>query len=223
MWKPIPEIGVGASYRSKIKVDYEGRRRSRSGSTGNPVFDAARRRAAAASASIPVTTSIDFPGVAQPRRRHRPGRRASPSSLEADWTEWSSFKALNITFPDGAVPRPRPRRRTGRTPGRTASASRRSSATGRCASATTTTTRRSPTQDVGPDPRRQRPQRLHGRLRLQHADRWGVDVGGAATSSSRTGTVLTRIARQFLRHLLGDGLGRCRATCGSRSKRGGEP
>ena len=39
MWKPVPAIGVGASYRSKITINYEGTATVTQRPTGNAVFD----------------------------------------------------------------------------------------------------------------------------------------------------------------------------------------
>jgi long-chain fatty acid transport protein len=102
LWKPIPAIGVGASYRSKITVDYGGTATITPRPTGNPVFDALVA-AQVPFGEHPVTTSIAFPASLNTGV----GIHLGPDflvSLEADWTEWSSFKALDITFPDGAAP-----------------------------------------------------------------------------------------------------------------------
>jgi long-chain fatty acid transport protein len=102
LFKPLPNIGIGASYRSKIKVDYDGTAVFIQRPTGNPVVDALV--AAQLPAGVhPVATSITFPatlntgvGIGLPAD--------FLLSLEADWTKWSSFDALNIRFPDGAAP-----------------------------------------------------------------------------------------------------------------------
>jgi long-chain fatty acid transport protein len=97
MFKPFDALSIGAAYRSGIKVDYEGDATFLQRFTGNPVFDAL------VTASLPpaqtVTTSIDFPasinlgvGIKLPANLLL--------SLEADWTEWSSFQSLDINFPE---------------------------------------------------------------------------------------------------------------------------
>ena len=102
MWKPIPEIGVGASYRSKITVNYDGTATVTPRLTGDPVFD----QLAAAEVPLgvhPVTTQIVFPASINTGIGIGLGGGFTVA-LEADWTQWSSFKALNIVFPDGSLP-----------------------------------------------------------------------------------------------------------------------
>jgi long-chain fatty acid transport protein len=100
--KPVPSIGVGASYRSKIKVDYEGTAKFPQRLTGDPAFDAIVATQLP-QGEHPVTTSIEFPatlnlgvGIGLPAD--------FLLALEADWTQWSKFQELNIEFPDGAAP-----------------------------------------------------------------------------------------------------------------------
>jgi long-chain fatty acid transport protein len=102
MWKPTPDIGVGASYRSKITVDYEGTATVIQRFTGNEVFDGLVA-AQFPFGEHPVTTSIAFPASLNMGVGLGLGGGFTVA-LEADWTEWSSFKALNIAFPDGALP-----------------------------------------------------------------------------------------------------------------------
>ena len=102
MWKPVPEIGVGASYRSKIKVDYDGTITLTPRLTGDPIFDQLVG-AQIPFGEHPVTTSIEFPASLQTGLGLNLGAGWT-LSLEADWTEWSSFDALNIVFPDHVAP-----------------------------------------------------------------------------------------------------------------------
>ena len=102
MWKPIPEIGVGASYRSKITVNYDGTATVTPRPTGDPVFDALVG-AQLPLGVHPVTTQIVFPASINTGVGIGLGG-GFLLSLEADWTQWSSFKALNIVFPDGSLP-----------------------------------------------------------------------------------------------------------------------
>ena len=102
LFKPMPNLGIGASYRSKIKVDYDGTAVFLQRLTGNPVVDAIVA-GQLPQGEHPVSTSIEFPatlntgvGVGLPA--------GFLLSLEADWTQWSKFDALNITFPDGVAP-----------------------------------------------------------------------------------------------------------------------
>ena len=102
MWKPTPGIGVGASYRSKIKVNYDGTATISPRLTGDPVFDALV--AAQVPFGVhPVSTQIEFPASLNTGLGIGFGDGWT-LALEADWTEWSSFQALNIQFADGAVP-----------------------------------------------------------------------------------------------------------------------
>jgi len=102
MWKPTPAIGVGASYRSKITVDYDGTATISPRPTGDPVFDALVAQSVPFGVH-PVTTQIVFPASLNLGVGLGFGDGWT-LGLEADWTEWSNFKALNIHFPDGAVP-----------------------------------------------------------------------------------------------------------------------
>jgi long-chain fatty acid transport protein len=102
MFKPLDNIGVGASYRSKIKVNYDGTAVFTQRFTGNPVVDGLVALQLP-TGEHPVATTIEFPsslntGVGV----ELPG--GFLLALEADWTEWSKFDALNITFPDGVAP-----------------------------------------------------------------------------------------------------------------------
>ena len=98
MVKPIPQISLGASYRSKIKIDYDGTATFTQRLTGNPVFDAVVA-SQLPQGSHPVQTSIDFPSsVNLGGAVSLPG--AFTFALEADWTEWKKFNELDITFPD---------------------------------------------------------------------------------------------------------------------------
>jgi long-chain fatty acid transport protein len=102
MWKPIPEIGVGASYRSKITVNYEGTATVIQRFTGDAVFDGLVS-GQFPFGEHPVATQIVFPASINTGIGIGLGGGFTVA-LEADWTQWSSFKALNITFPDGALP-----------------------------------------------------------------------------------------------------------------------
>ena len=102
MWKPVPAIGVGASYRSKITVNYEGTATIIPRPTGDPVFDALVASQVPFGVH-PVATQIVFPASINTGVGIGLGGGFTVA-LEADWTQWSSFKALNIAFGDGAAP-----------------------------------------------------------------------------------------------------------------------
>lgn len=97
MIKPVEAISIGAAYRSSIDIDYEGEATFTSRPTGNAALDALVA-ASLPTGNPPVETSIDFPssinlglGIQLPA--------GFLLALEADWTEWSTFQSLAITFP----------------------------------------------------------------------------------------------------------------------------
>jgi long-chain fatty acid transport protein len=102
LWKPINAFSLGASYRSKIKVDYEGTGKFTQRLTGNAAFDAA------VAAQLPqgkqdVAVTIEFPtSVNLGAAINLPADLTV--SLEADWTEWSKFDELFIDFDNPAIP-----------------------------------------------------------------------------------------------------------------------
>ncbi|MGH9317430.1 MAG: OmpP1/FadL family transporter [Thermoanaerobaculia bacterium] len=98
MIRPTPQFSLGVAYRSPIKVDYSGDATFTQILTGIPPLDAG------VAATLPpgtqqVNTSIDFPGSLNigMATTITPGYTVS---LEADWTQWSKFHSLDITFPD---------------------------------------------------------------------------------------------------------------------------
>jgi long-chain fatty acid transport protein len=102
MWKPSPAIGVGASYRSKITVNYDGTATITPRPTGDAVFD--QLVATQIPFGVhPVATQIVFPASINTGIGVNLGGGFTLAG-EADWTEWSDFKALNISFPDGLLP-----------------------------------------------------------------------------------------------------------------------
>lgn len=98
MVKPIPQISLGAAYRSKMKISYDGTATFQQRLTGNPAFDAAVA-AQLPKGEHPVQTSVDFPSTV-----NLGGAVTLPwaltFALEADWTEWSRFRSIDFTFPD---------------------------------------------------------------------------------------------------------------------------
>ena len=101
--KPVPEFAIGASYRSKMTIDYrKGEATFTQKLTGDPVLDALVA-ANLPQGKQPVSTSIAFPatinlGVATTVAKN------TTISLEADWTQWSRFQNLNIDFENPAIP-----------------------------------------------------------------------------------------------------------------------
>jgi long-chain fatty acid transport protein len=102
LWKPTSAFSFGAAYRSKIKVDYEGTGKFTQRLTGNPAFDAG------VAAQLPqgkqnVAVAVEFPASANIGAAiNLPGDFTV--SLDADWTEWSSFNELFIDFENTAIP-----------------------------------------------------------------------------------------------------------------------
>lgn len=102
LWKPSPSFSLGASYKAKMTIDYATHASFTQRFTGNPVFDAG------VAASLPnnprAEASIDFPAIADfGFAWHCPGR-AFTLTGDAVWTEWSTYKKLDIVFPDGELP-----------------------------------------------------------------------------------------------------------------------
>ena len=96
--RPVPQFSIGAAYRSRIKVDFDGTAKFEQRPTGNAQFDGIVA-SQLPQGSHPVTTRIDFPeSLNLGAALTLPG--AFTVSGEADWTEWSSFKTLDIIFPD---------------------------------------------------------------------------------------------------------------------------
>jgi long-chain fatty acid transport protein len=97
LWKPVPAFSLGASYRSKMTIDYTGTARFTQRLTGDPVFD--QLVAAGLPGEAKVKTSVDFPAIASfGVAFHAP--QELTVSADAVWTQWSRFSALNIQFPN---------------------------------------------------------------------------------------------------------------------------
>jgi long-chain fatty acid transport protein len=96
--RPVPQFSIGAAYRSKIKVDYEGTAKFDQRFTGNAQLDAIVG-SQLPKGDHPVQTSIEFPESA-----NFGAAFCFPTqitlSLEGDWTKWERFKSLDIVFPD---------------------------------------------------------------------------------------------------------------------------
>ena len=93
----------GLSYRSKVKVDYDGGARLTQVLTGNPQFDALIRARLPLDTKLPVATSIDFPDMASLGLAFS----LTPNLLletDANWTGWSSFDTLKIDFTGNQLP-----------------------------------------------------------------------------------------------------------------------
>ncbi len=100
--KVNPSFSWGLSYRSQISVDYEGDARLTQVATGNAQFDAIIRSRLPFGIDLPVETTIDFPDEASLGLAFG----LSPNLLletDFNWTGWSSFSDVPITFTGGAA------------------------------------------------------------------------------------------------------------------------
>jgi long-chain fatty acid transport protein len=87
--RPVPQFSIGAAYRSRINVDYNGSATFQQRLTGNPQFDAIVA-SQLPQGTHPVNTKIDFPSSLNlGAALTLPGDFTV--SGEADWTEWSRF------------------------------------------------------------------------------------------------------------------------------------
>ena len=90
----------GLSYRSKVDMDYDGEARVTQVPTGNAQFDAAVRGLIPFEVDLPVETNIEFPDMASLGLAFS----LTPNLLvetDFNWTGWSSFDAVPITFTGG--------------------------------------------------------------------------------------------------------------------------
>lgn len=93
----------GLSYRSKVKVDYEGDGRLTQISTGNAQLDAVLRTRLPFDRDLPIATSVEYPDMASLGLAFS----LTPSLLletDVNWTGWSSFDKTTITFTNGDLP-----------------------------------------------------------------------------------------------------------------------
>ncbi|MEO8277283.1 MAG: outer membrane protein transport protein [Thermoanaerobaculia bacterium] len=87
----------GLSYRSKVKVDYEGDGRFSQILTGLPPFDAAIARAIPFGQDLPIKTNIEFPDSASLGLAFALSA-TSKFEIDVNWTGWSSFDAVPLQF-----------------------------------------------------------------------------------------------------------------------------
>jgi long-chain fatty acid transport protein len=101
LWKPVSALSLGASYRSSIEVDYEGEGKFTQRLTGTAAFDTiVAERLPQGAQKVAVT--IEFPAsVNLGLAVNLPADFRI--SLDADWTEWSSFDELLIDFDNAAI------------------------------------------------------------------------------------------------------------------------
>jgi long-chain fatty acid transport protein len=104
--RPSDALSIGASYRHKVTIDYDGDATFNRISTGNAQLDALAGRLLPAGAT-PIKTSITFPAIASGGVAYA----WSDWTIEGDfdWYQWSTFSSLPLTFterPDlsGVIP-----------------------------------------------------------------------------------------------------------------------
>lgn len=93
----------GLSYRSKVKLDFEGDARLTQIATGNAVFDALVRGGQPFDRNLPVKATIEFPDEASLGLAFS----LSPTLLletDFNWTGWSSFDEPPIDFTNNDLP-----------------------------------------------------------------------------------------------------------------------
>ena len=100
--KATDRFSWGLSYRSKIKVEYDGDARLTQVATGNAQFDALLRTRLPYGVDLPVETEIEFPDEASLGLAFG----ITPNLLvetDFNYTGWSSFSDVPINFTGGAT------------------------------------------------------------------------------------------------------------------------
>lgn len=98
LFRPVPQFSIGAAFRSRIIVNYDGTSTFQQRLTGNSQFDGIVA-SQLPQGTHPVTTSLSFPETLNlGAALTLPGQFTV--SGEADWTKWERFKSLDILFPD---------------------------------------------------------------------------------------------------------------------------
>lgn len=92
-----PRFSWGLSYRSKVKIDYQGDGKFEQISTGNPFFDAVVASVIPFGTSLPIQTSIEYPDMASLGVAYALSDNAVVE-LDANWTGWSSFQEVVLDF-----------------------------------------------------------------------------------------------------------------------------
>ena len=110
MFKPVDMLSLGVSYRSRVTIDYDATAKFTQRLTGNAAFDAAVNgllfsegvlaHAGDSSGTHAAKTTITFPSTINIGAAVNLLDKALTVSAEADWTEWSTFKQLDVVFPD---------------------------------------------------------------------------------------------------------------------------
>ena len=96
--RPVPQFSIGAAYRSKIKIDFGGDTTFQQRPTGDARFDPLVT-AELPTGKHPFATTIEFPETLNLGAAITLPAQVT-LALEADWTKWSRFSSLNVSFPD---------------------------------------------------------------------------------------------------------------------------
>jgi len=89
----------GLSYRSRVKIDYQGDGRFTQIPTGIPPFDAAIARLIPFGQALAIETSVEFPDTASLGLAVAVSAQ-SKLELDVNWTGWSSFDEVPLVFVD---------------------------------------------------------------------------------------------------------------------------
>jgi len=95
--KVSDNLSAGVHYRHKVRNDYKGAATFTQLPTGNTQLDT-RLSALLPQGSQPVTTGIEFPGIASGGVAWTAGDWTFEADV--DWYQWSTFRNLNIVFTD---------------------------------------------------------------------------------------------------------------------------
>lgn len=108
MFKPVDMLSLGVSYRSRVTVNYDATANFTQRTTGNLGFDAAVNASLVGSGVFAklgdttgthaATTTIVFPSTVNIGAAVHLLDKALTISAQADWTEWSTFKTLDVVF-----------------------------------------------------------------------------------------------------------------------------
>ena len=98
LFRPVPQFSIGAAFRSRIDVNYDGTAVFQQRLTGNAQLDGLVA-SQLPQGTHPVTTNLQFPETVNlGAALTLPGQFTI--SGEGDWTKWERFKSLDILFPD---------------------------------------------------------------------------------------------------------------------------
>jgi long-chain fatty acid transport protein len=98
--KPVDMFSFGVSYRSKIKINYDESAKFTQRTTGNAALDALVATKLPSPGSHKAQTTIEFPSTVNIGAAVNLLDSKLTISAEADWTQWSTFKTLDVVFPD---------------------------------------------------------------------------------------------------------------------------